>query len=257
MDTVLSRFADIIGSASENDLIADPTLGGRLILAQDGRFTVAFAPFDHVNTSARVVIVGITPGRRQASDALVAARRLLLSGDDLAAASKAAKETASFAGPMRANLVAMLDHVGLQRRLGIATCADLFGARRDLVHYTSALRHPVFVDGANYAGDAQIVTRPILRAQVETHLANEARALPDALWLPLGPHPARALALLVRMGLLKQGQVLDGLPHPSGANGERIAYFLGRKAREALSAKTDAGSLDISLTSLKQRVAAF
>lgn len=34
------------------------------------------------------------------------------------------------------------------------------------------------------------------------------------------------------------------MPHPSGANAERIAYFLGQKNRETQSAKTNADSLD-------------
>jgi hypothetical protein len=34
------------------------------------------------------------------------------------------------------------------------------------------------------------------------------------------------------------------LPHPSGANAERIAYFLGNKARESLSIKTNPDLLD-------------
>lgn len=35
-----------------------------------------------------------------------------------------------------------------------------------------------------------------------------------------------------------------GMPHPSGANAERIAYFLGRKPKAALSAKTNADTID-------------
>jgi hypothetical protein len=38
--------------------------------------------------------------------------------------------------------------------------------------------------------------------------------------------------------------VLNGLPHPSGANAERIAYFLGKKAKESLSVKTNPATLD-------------
>ena len=39
-------------------------------------------------------------------------------------------------------------------------------------------------------------------------------------------------------------QVLAGMPHPSGANAERIAYFLGLKPKHAQSAKTDSAKLD-------------
>jgi hypothetical protein len=47
--------------------------------------------------------------------------------------------------------------------------------------------------------------------------------------------------------------VLAGLPHPSGANAERISYFLGRKSKEALSSKTNATKIDeAKLVLLKQ-----
>lgn len=39
-------------------------------------------------------------------------------------------------------------------------------------------------------------------------------------------------------------RILDGLPHPSGANAERISYFLGKKAREVLSHKTNPKKID-------------
>jgi hypothetical protein len=44
------------------------------------------------------------------------------------------------------------------------------------------------------------------------------------------------------------------LPHPSGANGERIAYFTGRKPRAQLSSRTNALSLDVALESLRAQV---
>ena len=47
------------------------------------------------------------------------------------------------------------------------------------------------------------------------------------------------------------------MPHPSGANAERIAYFLGRKSREALCAKTDPAKLDQRCDSLRRAVAAL
>ncbi|CAB3804771.1 hypothetical protein [Pararobbsia alpina] len=68
---------------------------------------------------------------------------------------------------------------------------------------TSILRHPVFVDGANYNGTPNMVRTPFL-LQLE--------------WFE-------------KRGLIPAGRILHGLPHPSGANAERIAYFLGRKAR--------------------------
>ena len=49
---------------------------------------------------------------------------------------------------------------------------------------------------------------------------------------------------LIQQGKLNAERVLKGLPHPSGANAERISYFLGRKAKEDLSAKTNAAQID-------------
>ena len=79
------------------------------------RALLNYAPFEHIQHSAKVVIVGITPGEQQARNALLEARRQLIAGASQAMALSKAKVFASFSGPMRANLVAMLDHVGLHR----------------------------------------------------------------------------------------------------------------------------------------------
>jgi hypothetical protein len=224
-----------------------------LTLHREGSLTVAWSAFDHVATGARLAIVGITPGRQQAENALVAFRQALAEKMSPAEASRRAKLAGAFSGPMRENLVAMGDHIGLPRVLGVRSIAEAFDPRRDLVHLTSALRHPVLVDGGNYNGAPDMLRTPALRRMVETHLAEEVQALPQALWLPLGPKPAAALRHLVAVGLLDRARLLDGLPHPSGANGERIAYFLGRKARSALSARTQPRPIDEA----RERIAAL
>lgn len=156
---------------------------------------------------------------------------------------------------MRGNLVAILDRVGAQRALGVRTCAELFDPRQELAHLTSALRYPVFVGGANYNGAPDMLRTPVLRRIVETHLAEEARALPRVLWLPLGPKPAAALRHLAGTGIIDRDRILEGLPHPSGANGERVAYFLGRKARTALSDKTRPALIDVARERLAAQLA--
>lgn len=244
MSAHLARFASTIRSASEAEIRAEVTLGGRLTMDKAGDVTVSYAPFEHVQRGARVVIVGITPGAQQAGNALVELRRKMLAGASDEAALASAKVFASFSGPMRANLVAMLDHVGLARWLGIASTALLWTARHELVNFTSALRYPVLVGGANYNGQPNMTSCEPLRRMLDTALREEAEALPGAVWIPLGPKAAAGVQHLVRMRALDPSRVLDGLPHPSGANAERVAYFVGRKAREALSVKTDPVSLD-------------
>jgi hypothetical protein len=245
MENLLSRFATIIAAASQAEIQSDPSLSGRLVLDRQDPFCVTYAPFDHVNRSARVVLVGITPGRQQAVNALLEARRQLRVGADIGAASKAAKETASFSGKMRPKLVEMLDHIGLDRWLGIRSSQELFGASAGLVHYTSALRYPVYSQGENYSGSSRITSHPLLRRYVREFLGGEVRALPDAVWIPLGPWPTAALGVLIREGLLA---------HPSGSNGERIAYFLGRKSRELLSVKTNPVQIDAAREKLLGRM---
>jgi hypothetical protein len=49
-------------------------------------------------------------------------------------------------------------------------------------------------------------------------------------------------------------RILDGLPHPSGANGERIAFFLGRTARSALSPKTSPDPIESARDRMREQV---
>jgi hypothetical protein len=73
--------------------------------------------------------------------------------------------------------------------------------------------------------------------------------------VPLGPKAEEGLKLLATANLLPQERVLSGLPHPSGANAERIAYFLGRKPREQLSPKTSADGIDRARDRLTSQIA--
>lgn len=240
VSAAFARFRSAIGSASDEAIRADITLGGRLLLGQEGRLTVSYAPFEHVVPTARVVIVGITPGVQQAANALAEVRGQILAGADDASALAAAKVHASFSGPMRDGLVRMLDHVGLHGHLGIETCARLWDSHAHLAHFTSALRCPVFLDGANYNGNPSMTRTPLLRGFIADCLAEEARLLPGAMWLPCGGTAAEGVDWLVRQGILDTDRVCLGMPHPSPANAERVQFFLGTgRDRSALSSKTD------------------
>lgn len=92
---------------------------------------------------------------------------------------------------------------------------------------------------------------------IDTHLAEEVAALPDALWVPLGKHAEAALVHLAKSGRLDRRRILAGMPHPSGANAERVSYFLGRKERSALSAKTNAARIDDAKRALTAQIAAL
>lgn len=226
------------------EIIRDPLSAPDLVLKEEGPVTVLYAPFDHIQMKARLVIVGITPGRTQAVNALQAASACQARGQSLEMSLAAAKLTASFSGgAIRNNLIAMLDSIGVADYFGVGSTAAMFRPGANDVHFTSALRYPVFVNGKNYNGTPDMLRTPILREQIETHLAEEVRALPRAIWLPLGPKAEGALSHLVREGLLEGQQVLTGMPHPSGANAERVAVFLGRKRPEDASRQTNPAPL--------------
>lgn len=229
-----------------------------LLIEEAGDLSVYYAPFDHVNLRARVVLCGITPGHQQASIALSEASRQLKKGTSSKQAMIAAKNTASFGGPMRTNLVSMLDYIGLHKNLDIESCHDLFGSKSDLVHYTSALRYPVFKSGNNYSGTPSMVTNSFLRKNIDKFLLPELTLLsPSTVMIPLGPKVEEALRYAAQAGAICEQQILAGMPHPSGANAERIAYFLGRKSREMLSTKTDPEKLDAAKNKLLGQVEQF
>lgn len=76
MDTNLfERFSPAIRSLTTAELAGAASLNAKLTLAHDGVIEVCYAPFEHINPQARVVIVGITPGRTQMLNALKEARQ--------------------------------------------------------------------------------------------------------------------------------------------------------------------------------------
>ncbi len=194
------KFADFTGAIAQGVNTAGKTpsavLGDALRLAQDGDVAVYYAPFDHINADARVVLVGITPGLTQAINALNASRLALSGGASSADASRAGKLTGAFSGPM-------------------------------------------------------------LKTYVAQFFVPLAARLPNALFIPLGPKPTAVMDSMIDNGQIEPQRVLAGLPHPSGANAERIAYFTGRKPRAALSAKTNADNLDAAKAGIIERLAAY
>lgn len=238
----LAGFADLIAAHTGTAFLADEHMRSSLSLwaerMRGGKvLDTIYAPFEHIEAGARLVIVGITPGATQADNALAAARAALRRGTDIATAAREAKVAASFSGGMRSNLCRMLDAVGVPGWLGVPSGNDVFGLASHLVHFTSALRNPVFVDRKNYNGTPEILHTPRLIGTVQDSLAEEARALPDAMWLPLWDVPATALDHLVRIGILRADRVLPPMPHPAGGNGENIAWFTGQNRKDEFSSR--------------------
>src|SRR6266542_620050 len=171
-------------------------------------------------------MVGVTAGCNQAERAFRVVRHAFQEDMPPADLFRNVTKTAAFAGVMRANLVAMLDQLGLRETLGIPTSLALFGDRVDLLPTMSAPRYPVVVaDRKNYSGSAPPLARhQILRTYVRDYLDYELSRCPGALVAPLGDRVDEALRDRAAGDLLGHKRLLLGFPHPSGANGHRLEH---------------------------------
>ncbi|WP_081889029.1 hypothetical protein [Comamonas aquatica] len=254
---LITRFAPVIRALTPSEINDSKVLQQKLEIARQDRIQVCYTPFEYLNKDARVVIVGITPGATQLMNAVKEVRRQLDMKSSYENALKEAKATGAFSGAIRPNLTGMLDSVGIAGWLGIKSCDELFTSSKHLVQTSSALRNAVFVDGENYSGSPNMVRTSVLRDQLLSQFAHEAQALSKAVFIPLGDKVSEALHFLAKEGILSSDHILDGLPHPSGANAERIAYFLGRKERSALSAKTNPEKIDLARAELISKIKAL
>jgi len=225
-----SQWAEMVGllrALPDGELGRERLITKEFLLEEEGRLQVYWIPFERLNRAARIAIIGLTPGWYQMQKAFTAARDAFRGGmtDELLVLEYIGRQ-AGFAGSMRANMVNMLDVVGLPAALGVQTSAELFQQRDDLIHGTSALRYPVFFDGKNYGGaNPRVARSAMLTRFVRERLTAELAAIPDALVLPLGRAVESCLRMLIATGQLDEVRCLFGFPHPSGANGHRAADF--------------------------------
>nr|WP_250807170.1 uracil-DNA glycosylase family protein [Neorhizobium tomejilense] len=221
-----------------------------------GELSVAYAPFDHVNREARIVIVGITPGATQMEAGLHAVRSGYLMGLPEEQILERAKTHASFSGDMRSELVTLLDYIGMNRALGIETAADLWGAAGHLAHFTSALRYPTFIDGANYNGTPAVKASPLLSRHAQLWFGSEAKELGEAVFVLLGPKVDEIALPILRSAGVTDDRIISDFCHPSGANRERLRYFTKTLGKEP-SAKVDKAKTDANRAVIVAKVAAI
>jgi hypothetical protein len=226
-----SRFSEAIKSLPSYGLTLERLEG--FVLEQSERFRIYYAPFDSINTSARVVVVGITPGQDSMLNSFREAAAALRDGATLEEASRRAKCAGSFSN-MRGEMAAMFDELGLAKALGISQSSELFAGRNDLLHATSCLRYPVLVwkknKWENYSGHSP----KLLRWDRSLHyiqelLARELRQIPRALVVPCGEAVTAVLRELSRKQVIDEACCLFGFPHASKANGHRKKHFENRK----------------------------
>lgn len=200
------------------------------LVGKEKDIEIYYAPLDYVNTGAKVVIVGITPGWQQMEIAYRFGIEGLHKGMSCIEACQYAKSHAMFAGAMRKNIIEMFDELGMPEKLGIENSGTLFQEHSGLLHSTSAIRYPVFVKGKNYTGHTPaLLTSPILRNYAMELLSQELSMVKNAYIVPLGKTVSSVLEELIKGGMIKEEQCLLGFPHPSGANGHRKKQFVSLK----------------------------
>ena len=124
----------------------------RFLLAKERRLEAYYAPFHGITKTARIVIVGITPGKSQTVGAFQTARDLLAKGWPPPRFYNEIRRRVAFGGQMRSNLVSMLDSIGVAKQLDLPTSETLFSSNEHfkLVHTTSLLRYPVVLKREKY-----------------------------------------------------------------------------------------------------------
>lgn len=235
MDT-LQGYTEQLGALPPNLTASELLDHTGLRLWSDGRLCAYFTPFADPNPAGRVLLVGLTPGLQQHYIATMAAASVLRGGGSTSEALEAAG-AGSFAGPLRRNLVEMLDGIGVAEWLGIDSTAQLWNGAAHLMAGTSALRHAVFrhtsAGPTNYRGTPKLWNVPQLVAMVDQHLSRDLDAAPGALVVPLGKVSAECVEYLAQAGRVDTGRVLLGMPHPSGLNGHRPAHYAASRDRMA------------------------
>ena len=233
MYDTFNKYKDIIACSEYKEKKFD--LIQNLMIIENEKIRVAYAPFEYINKDAKVVICGITPGLTQAINALNCALILLNDSKKLSDTQilKESKKVASFSGGMRKILINMLDEIGFNTFLNLSTTEELFDKHENLIHYTSLLRNPVFINDKNYSGRSpEILKNKILREELKHFIAEVNILGSNIVYIPLGKSVEKVFNHLISDEniLLKEEQVLFGLPHPSPANGWRKRQLTSNKA---------------------------
>lgn len=92
-----------------------------------------------------MIIAGISPGFFQMKTAYETAANSLRRGRSLEQIAADTKKAAGLSGSMRHNLITMLVLCGLPQALGILSATQLFRDLRHMLHTTSVIKYPVFV----------------------------------------------------------------------------------------------------------------
>lgn len=209
-------------------------------LGKEGKYSLQYIPFEHVNHEAKLVIVGITPGNNQLDLAYQTAQELLKAGRPVGEILTEVKKAGAFGGKsMKPNLLKLLRHFQFEKLLGIDDVESLWGANAGLLHSTSVVPHAAFKDGERFNGSFdEIMASPLLeKCFLDCFVPSVREITEKALFVALGPCPQAALDWCIKEGALRKEQVLGSFCHPSSAGGSTTRYYLREVTKEELDPK--------------------
>ena len=222
---MFQKYCDEIRKLKNFD--REDILNKKFLLCKENNLEIYYAPHNEViNDKAKVFIIGITPGWTQTSIAYKTAHDGLINNITIEQIKKECKRKSRFAGSMRNNLVNMLDELKLNEKLNINSCIELFEEKDYMLHTTSMITYPVFINNRNYTGSIpKIKDNSILYSYVRKYFYEEVKDLSNALFIPLGKAVEEILKDMIYEKIIREEQCLLGFPHPSGANGHRKKQF--------------------------------
>tara|TARA_B100001559_G_C16268885_1_gene515134 strand:+ start:54 stop:725 length:672 start_codon:yes stop_codon:yes gene_type:complete len=192
------------------------------LIKREDNIEIYYAPFDYINSKAKIMIVGITPGLQQMLQSFEAVNE----GRSL----KEVKDLSSFKGSMRTTLIKYLDALNINKKLKIKSCESLFNINSKYLHSTSLIKYPVFDKGRNYSGSG-LLKKKILLDFLEAHFVKELKKLDKTIIVPLGNTVSSTIDYLNNEFKLNLKCFLKGFPHPSGLNVRKDIQFKENKFR--------------------------
>ena len=190
------------------------------LIEKDDNIEIYYAPFDYINSKAKIAIVGITPGLQQMTQSFQAIK----DGKSL----KEVKDLSSFKGSMRTTLIKYMDELKINKILKIKSCESLFNLDSKYLHTTSLVKYPVFDKGKNYSG-ANILKKKILLEFIEENFLKDLKILQNSIIIPLGNTVSSTIDYLNTKHQLNLKCFLKGFPHPSGLNVRKNIQFNEKK----------------------------
>jgi hypothetical protein len=191
------------------------------LITKKDNLKIYYAPFDYINSKAKIMIVGITPGLQQ----MLQSFEVINDGKSL----KEVKDLSSFKGSMRTALIKYLDELEVNKKLKIKSCESLFNKNSKYLHTTSLVKYPVFDKGKNYTG-SNILKKKMLLEFIEKNFLQELKTLNKTIIIPLGNTVSSTIEYLNNKYDLKLRCFLKGFPHPSGANARKNIQFKENKS---------------------------